>query len=512
MQGKIKIELLADNSYARISCNRERLYKVAQLISLIHERARYTTSYKLGNWDGRINYMNTDRTFLMGLVPKVYNYCLRKFKVRPIIIDHRQSVPIVGAISRKIATKIMRDYQVDVIKDCIKARLHRTKFQRGIIYAATNAGKSLMSISITKVIGKNARVLFLCPKYEVLMQVKEEYSAAFNEPIGTMTSKEMDLQRITVALMPTLYARRHTDEVREILKHFNCLFVDEAKHAPSASWSYIIEHSSAYFKFGLSGTALKAAPSRNMQTEALFGPVLHRITNKELVDGGYSALPSIKFISYNKKLLLHDAVLVDLTLRIKKLQSAVYYAQHEENKAKELALTRRLRKLRLERYARVYKIGVVRNIKRNKKIVMYLKQHKGKSCLIVVKEKEHGRKILDIMYKNGLKGTFISGDDAPEKRECIRKKFKAGKIKTVISTFVWKEGINVPNIDVLFYVIGGKSPDEVLQFFGRLLRITKTKVVVIVYDFNDVWDDNAKRHTKQRMDIYRKEGFTIEII
>ena len=46
---------------------------------------------------------------------------------------------------------------------------------------------------------------------------------------------------------------------------------------------------------------------------------------------------------------------------------------------------------------------------------------------------------------------------ATENKEKIRQEFIKKKIKTVIATSTWKEGIDIPTLDVIIYAAGLKS-------------------------------------------------------
>ena len=54
---------------------------------------------------------------------------------------------------------------------------------------------------------------------------------------------------------------------------------------------------------------------------------------------------------------------------------------------------------------------------------------------------------------------------------------------------------------------GGKAMTQTVQKIGRVLRITKDKKQGIFYDFIDTGNKFLFKHSKQRLIIYKKEGF-----
>jgi superfamily II DNA or RNA helicase len=65
---------------------------------------------------------------------------------------------------------------------------------------------------------------------------------------------------------------------------------------------------------------------------------------------------------------------------------------------------------------------------------------------------------------------FIQGSTDGEVREKARKAMIKGKLKVIISTAVFREGIDIPNLDVVINACGHKSEIMTLQGVGRFSR------------------------------------------
>jgi len=72
---------------------------------------------------------------------------------------------------------------------------------------------------------------------------------------------------------------------------------------------------------------------------------------------------------------------------------------------------------------------------------------------------------------------------------------------------VWKEGIDIPQLDVLVVAGGGRSRISVVQRAGRLLRPKDTNPLLI--DCMDYGNDYLASHSQQRFQIYRALGWNV---
>jgi len=151
---------------------------------------------------------------------------------------------------------------------------------------------------------------------------------------------------------------------------------------------------------------------------------------------------------------------------------------------------------------------IVNNKKRNK-IITELANKQEEATLVLYKIIEHGE-ILSEEIENSV---LLSGQNSNVEREQAIKDFKDGKIKVLIASNIFKQGISISNIKVLINASGGKSKIEVLQKIGRALRKFENKPYALVYDFMDIGNKFTNRHSVQRENLYKKVGFTdIEIV
>ena len=104
---------------------------------------------------------------------------------------------------------------------------------------------------------------------------------------------------------------------------------------------------------------------------------------------------------------------------------------------------------------------------------------------------------------------FSNGEKSDKDREQDLQDLRDGKIRIMIVTPIYDEGVDIPNINCLFLVAGGQSLRMLLQRIGRGLRAKEDGSGVEVYDSLDLHNSYLAQHTKRRYSIYLKEEFDI---
>jgi superfamily II DNA or RNA helicase len=224
-----------------------------------------------------------------------------------------------------------------------------------------------------------------------------------------------------------------------------------------------------------------------MMLEAATGPVIYRTTNKDLIDAGVSVLPSVKFLRVDAPVLENDLDWPD-----------------------------------------AYHNGIVSNTHRNQLAVKLAESHAcgGKRVLLLVTEIAHGTKLQELLTQKGIDAQFVHGGCTSDFRLSAIENFKNGGSHVLVSSTILDEGVDIPTIDVMIMLGGGKSPIKLLQRIGRGLR-WKESGQLTVYDFLDFMDvdryppkrKNSKPHhgflTQHSMARYeylkRQPGFVVEI-
>lgn len=408
---------------------------------------QYTAAYKSG-WDGYTYYCSPHGKFMTGLLPFVLEKAFpTKFEIR--IQDLRDKLPEPYKVDDSIG---LRDYQSEFVNTVLRNNIGKLSFPRGIIDAATNAGKNYMMAGLINTY-KQPTLITLHNK-DLFNQARAFFGKYFN--VGYVGSGEVNFQDVTIAMYKSLYNRLNDSHVQYMLKQQKVLFIDEVHKAGSKEYHKLLLSIHSPIRVGFSGTSLEnSSLVKNFKIIGTVGRILSRIPNLELIEKG---------VSQDIKIFIHK--------NGQELESKMTYTQELQE-------------------------IVYRGLDKVTKIVQLCKR--DLKTLIAVRSIEHGKFLSQ--YIPG--SVFL--DAGNEFREDITEDFKRGDIKVVITT-LFREGLNIPNLKVLIMAQGGMSPIEVKQLAGRVLRKDEDDIPVEIHDFYDN-GKHVSKHSRFRVRLYKKEGF-----
>ena len=389
-------------------------------------------------------------TGLLPLVQESFPDCTIAYQHRPI----RYRVEL----SDSVGSFIFEPYQKDQIYTALK-------YRRGILDAITGTGKTVVAMGIIKALHLRP-TLILLSSTDLLYQTQEVLQKTFRMPIGIIGDKKKDIQQITIALTQSLSKWNHYD-IEETFKDLALVITDEAHHAQSNSYIDILKAIKCSYRIGLTGTPKE--PQKNLgyyfKVAGILGPILHRVkvsdAPKRLVS------PHLKILSYKQN----------------------PYAKYID-------------------WPWIYEWGIVRNVDRNQKLLGAVRYYtaRNKSVLIIVRRINHG----EILQKMMPSLPFVQGKDDAETRRTI-KQYVQGKAHAAISTTIFGEGVDMPELDVVIIAGGYSSDQAAIQYAGRVLRRTANKSEGIIIDFRDIGHTILKRHFYNRYKHYKERLQVIEI-
>lgn len=469
-------------SFCRVTGTKDEVYWLREILTFDVPGAKYTPLYRRKQWDGKKRFFNTVASiFPVGLL----NYVVKHQKGRPITFIEHRDFPKVDLTAPILNTIELREYQKKAIEKCLQAK-------NCLIEAATNAGKTAIFSGIIKKLHP-IPILVLTHRGELLTQTVQFIEQYTGLECGFITSKDVLIKPVTVAMVATLTNRIGVDtEITEFYESVKCIICDEVHHSKSKTYSALLSASKAPYRFGFSGTIPDEDTFEGCLVRSYLGSVAFRITNEELIDMKVSAKPKIHFYEMDVQSKLTG--IYDLAKLMLSAIDPYYTPQRLMKQVYQLAIQK----------------GIVENKERNEKVLEILKANPYKSTLIVVDLLEHGRIVQDMLNANNIHGVFISGE-SPHRKSSLDN-FKAGKLLILISTNIIDEGIDISKIEVLIMLAGKKNRRQVLQRVGRSLRRKDGVNAVSIYDFLDLGNRYLANHSKLRYNIYKNEGFEIEII
>ncbi len=442
----------------------------------------FSKKYQAGQWDGTQKFfIRPANTFPTGLLPKVINLLKDNFEIIPELIDKRpdvgqyvlEEIPLNYQISSE---KIARDYQVETVNRLITNKVGTLPFTRGIVNIATNGGKTSIAITFIKelyprLVENNTTFLFVTHSKEIAKQAKKSIESDLNIKVGFIGDGKWEVERVTIAIVTTLYRRLKKEEFKELANNTIGFVADEAHHSSSSSWYDVLsELQNASIRIGLTGTVDKTNLVNEMRLYSCTSGIINKISNDYLIEKGFSAKP----------------ICILFTVTTPELEN--------------------------ETYSDAYNLGVVESEERLDYITQICEKEttSNNSVLILVEHIEHGEIIEDELKRLNKRVFFTNGTLTSEKRQELLDNLKNGKIDILISTAILDEGVDVSNINAIIYARGMKSSRKLLQGIGRGLRKKEDGSKLRFYDFIDDIHSTLLQHSLNRYQVLKSEKFVIK--
>jgi superfamily II DNA or RNA helicase len=420
-----------------------------------------------GQWDGFKKFFSAaTQRFPLGLL-SIIRETLTTNNMQYTVIDHRKK-PEYTIQDYSIPGITFYPYQDATIQDCLK-------YQRGIIQAATGSGKSLMIVALVKAL-RGLKTNIFVHRNTLLRQLEEDFNKA-GIPVGIIGDGERLVSDINICSLQSVLKRtkisetikRFSRENVHIIEQADMTIWDECHHlVTDLFYSIHTLAKNSYFRFGFSATPWRD-DNADITIQAATGRKIVQWSASYLIEQGYLVKPKVYFI----KIPSYPGLPND--------------------------------------YRQVYNKAVIENDLRNTTIAEIARALivKDITCLITVKEVKHGNILLDKLFEYlppNTPMTFIKGEGTSGKQKMkVLHDLNAKKLKVVIATTVFGEGINVPSLGALINAKAAKSSVDTLQLYGRVLRKHPNKKKVIIVDIADMTTPYLRSHTKARAKIIKTE-------
>ena len=434
--------------------------------------AYHTWQYQKHVWDGKKYYLTPKGKMSTGMLPILLDYLDEVYPDLLVeIVDCRANMV---ALRTNLKTGV-GDYKMDgnyefqkrlvrALDNTITFRGEEIYFPRGIVDAATNAGKTTIIAGYLLNCVGDVRMLILINRKKIYKQLVDFMGNVFGD-VGQVNDKYYEIRPVTVAMTQSLTNRiRVSAKAKSDVAGFNAIAVDECH---IAGYEKILKYSDAYARLFLSGTALDSTDLiSKLNIVSLSGPKLAEVKKAELMLRGISTKVEVK-VHLSNTLLYKQIITYKEYVR-----ECVHYSS--------------------ERVA----------------IIGQIIKHASGPVIVAVQEIHHGQFIYDRFQEMNISKAFefTHGED-PQSDEKIEK-FKQGLVEVLITTAIIREGVNLPTVKEIVYAVGGKSKISVKQWMGRAERLCGGKDKATFHDFYDI-GKYVERHSEKRLAYYKEEDLPI---
>ena len=359
-------------------------------------------------------------------------------------------------------------------------------YERGVIRSATGSGKTLIAASITGAL--NAPTLGVIHGTALLNQTYDAFKLYLGQPIGLIQEKTWDLQQVTLASVDTLRVHflARNPKLIPYLESVRFLFFDETHHASADTWQQIATRCPAPYRLGMSGTPFKDSEYEDSKLVSVCGPMICDVSTSKLQQLGY----------------ISEARLVTHQLRFPR----------EEVYGLKKMKAQQLRWQDAQRYMVVDNPRVHAFV--GKLVQDILAGSKDQMLVLTGNSVDLGQHIFDLIpnyWKRDGKVLFVSGRMSSKTVNKAFDRLRSGSARCVIATKLADEGIDLPSVNLLVLVGGGKSPIQTIQRVGRGLRRKGEGSVLTVHDLCITGNKYLERHNKKRLEIYQQEELFLDI-
>lgn len=420
-----------------------------------------------------------DSTFPAGFLPIVVRNAAED-GINLQVIDSRTAPgvsiaqPAAEAASRLSggAQWSLRDYQEAAVEAALQ-------HQRGIIQIATGGGKTNVAVALMERL-PSVRWLILVHRASLMAQAAERYEMLTGKQSGRIgEGKWHEEQHLTCATFQSLAAALKNGKHKRFFEQMQAVIVDEAHTLPAESYYRVVSSlPNAHWRIGISATPLDREDQRSVYAVASLGPVIFSHKADALIQAGHLARPIIRMLQVTQNF--------------------------NELDPRSGAITR-------WNWKKVYDQGIIRSKLRNRALLAAV-QKADKPCLVFVKEISHGKAFAKALDARGVKVDFVWGSASLATRQAAVKRLVRGDIEVLVSSVIFQEGVDIPELRSVVVASGGKSVIAALQRLGRGMRLANGKSTFEVWDVADMGNVWLERHAKARRAAYQREKYAVQVV
>jgi superfamily II DNA or RNA helicase len=414
----------------------------------------------LPGWDGRIQMFSRGR-LPAGLFRATRAECEEKLGIEFSVCYQLPQVDPGQKITE------LSDAKWQYQDQCVESMVTAIKRGGGIVLAATRTGKTRTAARFFKRI-LNYHCLFIVDQVDLLYQNAEEIQKWLGEKVGIVGDKSYTVNRVTVATIQTLHKHANDLKFLEWFKKVKIVVVDELHDQLNRRNFDVLLKIAPLAQYGLTATLQLGKKDVRTRAFAFAGPVIFQfpmakgIETGVLVEGRCIQLlfPSVSEPSMPYKAEYLEQV-VENTLKIKTCKALV----------SSLVLA-------------------------------------GRYVMVLVERVRHLDELSDELVD--IDHYVLCGDVKQRSRVKSREQFESGDIKVLIANKVMKKGITLKRLDAVIEMAELKSPNDVVQKFGRGLGLHEDKSDLI---YVDVGTQSGRLRTaaKSRKKALVAEGVEVEV-
>ena len=376
-------------------------------------------------------------------------------------VPFEDSVPQFPPLETLTSTIQLRPYQKAALDRWRRAR------NRGVLVLPTAAGKTYIALKAVELL--RTQTLVVVPTLDLIDQWRSRIRECLGVESGAVGGGENIVRMITVATYDSAYL-----QAALLGNKFKLIVFDEVHHLVSPSYMQIAEMYIAPYRMGLTAT-YERIDERHQLLPRLVGDLVYNVAVEELTgkhlapytyEKKYVKLSPKEQQLYDKEMGTFRNYLREKRIVMKSPRDFQRFIMRtgRDPRAREALLARnRALKLALNSQEKI------------KALSELLEANKSEKALIFTLH-------TDLVYtisRHFLIPAITYLTPKKERRE-ILENFRKGNYRTIVTSQVLDEGIDVPDATVGYILSGTGSTRAYIQRLGRLLRKVEGKKARLV--------------------------------
>jgi superfamily II DNA or RNA helicase len=376
----------------------------------------------------------------------------------------------------------LRDEQEDAVGSMLQ-------HDNGVLSATTAFGKTVIGAKIISV--KKVNTLILVHTQQLLEQWKERLNQflVINEELPSDEIKKRGRKKsrsiigqlgggknnlsgiIDVAIMQSLVKG---DEVKEFIRNYGMVIVDECHHVPAFSFEQILKNVAGKYVYGLTATPVR----QDGHHPIIFmhcGPVRYKVdARKQAEKRPFEHYVIPRFTPFRKPVSQYE----------KEWSIGQIYA--------EISTSQIRNKLIID--------DVIKSV------------NEGRNPIVLTERTAHVEVIANALKEVLPNVITLTGGMSAKERKAALERFSSipaeSNIVIVATGKFIGEGFDEPRLDTLFLAMPVAWKGTVQQYAGRLHRLYQNKSEVQIYDYVDVHVGVLERMYQKRLKGYASIGYS----
>lgn len=369
-----------------------------------------------------------------------------------------------------------RPYQAEA-REALRARSYR-----GVVVLPTGAGKT--HVAVMTIADTMRSTLVVVPTLDLVRQWLDLLTTSFGARVGVVGGGEHTVEPLTVTTYDSAYLH-----MEHLGNRFGLVVFDECHHLPTASYALAARAAIAPFRLGLTATPERSDGREAALTE-LIGPEVYRKDIVELA-GDYLAeyvtervtvdLEHDERAEHDDERAIYRAFVESRGIRMGSPSGWGEFIMHSTQSAEGRRAMAAYRRQRALAFAPRAKLRVLAEI---------LFDHRKDRTLVFTQDNATAYAVARQFLV-----PVITHQTKVRERSAILAALAEGTVRTVVTSRVLNEGVDVPSANVAVILSGSGSVREHVQRLGRILRKQEGKSAVL---YELVTDATSETYTSER--------------